>query len=88
MHSAQMRYSFALQGMYAEAELLYEESQAIREKTLGREHPDVASSLSNKARLLTTQVIETLKDISTRYPTRMGSITVLLDGLGVLQMTS
>ena len=45
------------QGKYAEAEPLYERSQAIREKALGLDHPDVASSLNHRARLLTTQVI-------------------------------
>ncbi|CAB1113194.1 unnamed protein product [Ectocarpus sp. CCAP 1310/34] len=36
------------QGKYAEAEPLYERSQAIREKMLGPEHPDVAQSLNNR----------------------------------------
>ncbi len=44
------------QGKYAEAEPLYERSQAIREKVLGPEHPDVAQSLNNRAGLLRSQV--------------------------------
>lgn len=44
------------QGRYAEAEPLYERSQAIREKILGPEHPDVATSLNNRAILLQRQV--------------------------------
>ena len=44
------------QGKYAEAEPLYERSQAIREKALGPEHPDVAQSLNNRAFLLKSQV--------------------------------
>ena len=35
------------QGKYAEAEPVYQRSLAIREKTLGAEHPDVATSLEN-----------------------------------------
>lgn len=46
------------QGKYGEAEPLYERSQAIREKMLGPEHPDVAVSLNNRAGLLSTQVRE------------------------------
>ena len=45
-----------IQGNYAEAEPLYERSQAIREKVLGPEHPDVAQSLNNRAELLKSQV--------------------------------
>ncbi|CAN0549492.1 unnamed protein product [Ectocarpus sp. 12 AP-2014] len=37
------------QGKYDKAEPLYERSQAIREKVLGPEHPDVAQSLNNRA---------------------------------------
>ena len=36
-------------GRYAEAEPLYRRSLAIREKQLGRDHPDVATSLNNLA---------------------------------------
>ncbi|CAN0425101.1 unnamed protein product, partial [Ectocarpus sp. 13 AM-2016] len=43
------------QGRYEEAEPLYERSQAISEKVLGREHPDVAISLNNRGLLLQTQ---------------------------------
>lgn len=46
----------ATQGKYAEAEPLYKRSHAIREKALGSEHPDVAESLNNQARLLYRQV--------------------------------
>lgn len=45
-----------IQGKYAEAEPLYERSQAIREKILGPDHPDVAQSLNNRAELLVAQV--------------------------------
>ncbi|CAN0448690.1 unnamed protein product, partial [Laminaria digitata] len=38
-----------MQGKYAEAKPLYERSQAIREKVLGPEHPEVAQSLNNRA---------------------------------------
>jgi tetratricopeptide (TPR) repeat protein len=41
-------------GHYAEAEPLYRRSMAIREKTLGPDHPDVATSLNNLAGLLRT----------------------------------
>jgi hypothetical protein len=34
-------------GRYADAEPLYQRSLAIREKALGREHPDVAPTLNN-----------------------------------------
>src|SRR3712207_7411913 len=37
------------QGSYAQAELLYQRSLAIREKLLGPEHLDVASTLNNLA---------------------------------------
>ncbi len=40
------------QGIYAEAEPLFERSIAIREKALGPEHPDVAMGLQNYAELL------------------------------------
>lgn len=43
------------QGKHDEAELLFERSQAIREKALGREHPDVATSLNNRASLMELQ---------------------------------
>jgi tetratricopeptide (TPR) repeat protein len=35
------------QGKYADAEGLYKRSLAIREEKLGRDHPDVAQTLSN-----------------------------------------
>jgi hypothetical protein len=40
------------QSKYAEAESLYQRFQAIVEKALGPEHPDVAQSLENYAALL------------------------------------
>ena len=48
--------STVFQGKYDEAEPLYERSQAIREKVLGPEHPDVATSLHDRAGLLKAQV--------------------------------
>ena len=39
------------QGRYAKAEPLYQRALAIREKALGPEHPDVATSLNNLAAL-------------------------------------
>jgi tetratricopeptide (TPR) repeat protein len=39
------------QGRYADAEPLYKRALAIREKTLGPDHPDVAQSLNNLASL-------------------------------------
>lgn len=44
------------QGKLEEAGLLYDRSLAIREKTLGPDHPDVAQSLNNRALLLESQV--------------------------------
>ncbi|CAN0092693.1 unnamed protein product [Scytosiphon promiscuus] len=44
-----------IQGKYDDAEPLYERSQAIREKMLGPEHPDIAQSLNNRAWLLERQ---------------------------------
>ena len=43
--------SMTRQGQYAKAEPLYQRSLAIREKALGPEHPDVATSLNNLAGL-------------------------------------
>jgi tetratricopeptide (TPR) repeat protein len=43
------------QGRYGDAEPLYKRSLAIREKALGRDHPDVASSLNNLAALYRNQ---------------------------------
>jgi len=42
-------------GGYADARPLYERALAIREKALGPEHPDVATSLNNLASLLSDQ---------------------------------
>lgn len=44
------------QGKYAVAEPLYERAQAIQEKLLGPEHPDVADLLNSRATLLAMQV--------------------------------
>ena len=44
------------QGKYEQAEPLYERSQAICEKALGPDHPDVAMVLNNRAGLLKSQV--------------------------------
>lgn len=44
------------QGKYAEAEPLLKRSLAIREKVLGPEHPDVASSINSLAALLSRHV--------------------------------
>ena len=43
------------QGRYAEAEPLYKRALAIREKALGPDHPDVATSLNNLALLYDDQ---------------------------------
>ena len=43
------------QGTYAAAEPLYQRSLAIREKTLGPDHPHVATSLNNLALLYSDQ---------------------------------
>jgi CHAT domain-containing protein/Flp pilus assembly protein TadD len=43
------------QGRYADAEPLYKRSLAIRQKTLGPDHPDVATSLNNLAWLYKDQ---------------------------------
>jgi tetratricopeptide (TPR) repeat protein len=43
------------QGKYQEAEQLSLRSLAIREKALGRDHPDVAQSLNNLASLYSNQ---------------------------------
>ena len=43
------------QGRYAEAEPLYKRGLAVLEKTLGSEHPDIATSLSNLALLYQAQ---------------------------------
>ncbi len=42
---------YHVQGKYAAAEPLYQQSLAIREKSLGKDHPDVAGSLNNLALL-------------------------------------
>ena len=42
---------YKTQGQYAQAEPLYKRSLAIREQSLGPDHPDVAKSLNNLAKL-------------------------------------
>ena len=49
------------QGKFAEAEPLYERSQALNEKIHGPEHEAVATSLNNRAALLHKQVRATRK---------------------------
>lgn len=44
------------QGKYTEAEPLYDRCQAIEEEILGPEHPSLATTLSNRAGLLTSLV--------------------------------
>ena len=46
---------YADQGRYADAEPLYKRALAIREKALGPDHPDVATSLNNLAELYRDQ---------------------------------
>ena len=46
----------ATQGKYGEAGPLYERCQAIEEKVLGPEHPSLATTLGNRARLLESLV--------------------------------
>ncbi|MFC2032217.1 tetratricopeptide repeat protein, partial [Chloroflexota bacterium] len=43
------------QGLYKEAEPLYKRALEIREKVLGPEHPDTATSLNNLAGLYNDQ---------------------------------
>ena len=47
------------QGQYGDAEELYKRCQAIREKALGADHPDLASTLYSRAVLLVNQVSTT-----------------------------
>lgn len=44
------------QGNYAEAESLFQRALTIKEKVLGPEHPEVATSINNLAMLLKIQV--------------------------------
>ena len=46
----------SFQGDLTEAKVYYERCQAIQEKALGPEHPDVAKTLHNRAGLLKAQV--------------------------------
>ena len=47
-----LAFLYSAQGKYAEAEPLFKRSLAILEKALGPEHPNVATSLENWAKLL------------------------------------
>jgi tetratricopeptide (TPR) repeat protein len=51
----QSRHFIYDQGRYADAEPLYKRSLAIREKALGPNHPDVATSLNNMGLLYERQ---------------------------------
>jgi tetratricopeptide (TPR) repeat protein len=58
-HVSQILNNLALvyerQGKYGEAEGLYQRALAIREKALGRDHPDVAQTLHNLANVYLSQ---------------------------------
>lgn len=56
-------------GKYAEAGALYEKSHAIRKKTFGGDHPDVAASLSNWAWVLQQQASMSNKQVLKRAST-------------------
>ncbi|KAF2181608.1 hypothetical protein K469DRAFT_501942, partial [Zopfia rhizophila CBS 207.26] len=43
------------QGKYAEAEKMHQETLALREKAVGKEHPDTLSSMNDLARALSDQ---------------------------------
>lgn len=45
-----------MQGRYGEADPLYVRAIEIGERALGRDHPDVATGLANRAGLLMAQV--------------------------------
>ncbi len=58
MHAANnLGELYRLQGRCAEAEPLYKRALAIKEKVLGPEHPEVATSLSNLGLLLNYSVL-------------------------------
>jgi tetratricopeptide (TPR) repeat protein len=46
---------YYFQGKYKEAEPLYQQALALRQKLLGDDHPDVATSLNNLALLYYSQ---------------------------------
>ncbi|CAN0474779.1 unnamed protein product [Ectocarpus sp. 12 AP-2014] len=52
VHCLTLTHFTDAQGKYAEAEQLYERSEAIRDKALDPDHPDVARSLNDWALLL------------------------------------
>jgi tetratricopeptide (TPR) repeat protein len=49
------RHFTVLKGRYSEAEPLYQQALALRQKLLGDEHPDVATSFNNLAALYESQ---------------------------------
>ena len=53
---AALVFRLVFQGMYDEADLLFLREIEILEKTVGRDHPDLAATLSNRAALLRAQV--------------------------------
>ena len=54
--SEPFRPACSFQSNFAEARALYERGQAIEEKALGPEHPDLATTLHHRAALLKSQV--------------------------------
>jgi len=46
-----LAFLYYSQGKYKEAEPLYQQALALRQKLLGDDHPDVAASLNNLALL-------------------------------------
>lgn len=48
--------SLMFQGKHVEAELLYRRCQAMQEKVLGPDHPDLSTTLNNGAALSESQV--------------------------------
>jgi hypothetical protein len=59
------------QGQYTAAMPLAERALAIREKVLGKEHPDVARSLNNLAELYRKWELQPSR---TTVPTRLGNL--------------
>ncbi|CAM9384158.1 unnamed protein product [Ectocarpus sp. 13 AM-2016] len=65
---------FLFNNQFSEAEKLHENVQAIQEKVLVPEHPNVATSLNNRAGLLTEQAITTTPSRSMRGRRRFGRV--------------
>ena len=55
LHTNNLGGLFRAQGKYAEAEPLFRRAIEIGEKTLGKDHPDVAADYNNLALLLVDQ---------------------------------